>query len=208
MTPLVVIPTRYEPERLRDLRQCIEYPTLILDNGHVPSLTDAVGQQGRTIYQMWNYGWQWAKDAGHEAVALLNDDIRILPGTLTLMMLALSLDDNIGVVYPDWPLPLDGGLPEAVEVQATEGTVVNGGMTGFCFMFRTDLPVPPFDEEFGWWCGDDAFEQSVRRAGYRVCRVAGLPCEHESDSERDDWARRPELKAIAEADLARWAAMP
>lgn len=208
MTALTVIPTRYEPERLAALLEVIEGPRLILDNGHEPPLfADAEDARGQGIYAMWNRGWRYAIAEGYDAVALLNDDVRILPGTIALLELALHADHDIGVVYPDWPLPLDAGLPDYLRLQPTEGTVKDGGMTGFCFMFRTDLPVPLFDEGFGWWCGDDAFERDVRRAGLRVCRVAGLPCEHDSDSERDGWARRPDLRAIAEADLARWAAM-
>lgn len=208
MTALAVIPTRYEPERLHALLEVVTIPRLILDNGHEPPLyADAEDARGQGIYAMWNRGWRYAIAEGYSAVALLNDDVRILPGTLELMELALLSDPTVGVVYPDWPTPLSVGLPDDLRLQDTEGTVTNGGMTGFCFMFRADLPVPLFDEGFGWWCGDDAFELEVRRAGYRVCRVAGLPCEHDSDSERDGWARRPELRAIADADMARWAAM-
>jgi hypothetical protein len=200
---LAVIPTRYEPQRLAALVACVETDVLVLDNGHEPPL-DAVDARGLGIYAMWNRGWDTARERGYGAVALLNDDIRILPGTITVMAEALAANPTAGVVYPDWPLPLSAGLPSEVRLEVTEGTVTSDGMTGFAFMFRTDLPVPPFVEGYGWWYGDDAFERSVRRSGYEVCRIVGLPCEHESDSERDNWARRPELREVTERDRARW----
>lgn len=215
MKVLTVIPTRYELDRLRALATSLVSnidEMLVLDNGHVPPITHAAvpeihirDTRGMGIYAQWNLGWQTARERGFDAVALLNDDIRLLPGSLAMMADGLATP-GVGVVYPDWPLPLSAGLPAKVELQHTRGTVSTGGMTGFCFMFRTNLPVPPFDESYGWWYGDDAFERSVREAGFQVAKIVGLPCEHESDSEANDWARRPELRAIAEQDRVRWEA--
>lgn len=202
-----MVPTRYERPRVRSLMFALaDVDVLVLDNGHEPPLRWPFAQDARGlgIYAMWNRGWRIARERGYDAVAMLNDDVRILPGTVSLLAGRLASHRRIGVVYPDWPLTLAGGLPEEPDLIDTTGTVADGGMTGFAFVFRADLPVPPFDEGFHWWYGDDAFERSVRAAGFRVCRAVGVPCEHESDSEADDWARRPELKELAEEDRRRW----
>lgn len=208
---MAVIPSRYEPDRLRSVVDAVkdEAEVLVLDNGHdaLDLPCRVVDSRGLGIYAMWNRGWASARHEGYDAVALLNDDIRILPGTLRIMADALDRDTWLGVAYPDWPLPVSAGLPERVRLEYTAGTVSAGGMTGFCFMFRSALRVAPFDERFGWWYGDDAFERSVRRRGYRVARIKGLPCEHVSDSEANGWERRPELREVVVADKLRWEAM-
>lgn len=207
MRVLVVIPTRYESDRLAALLECLDDAddVLVMDNGHETPV--GVDARGLGIYAMWNLGWAYARAAGYDAVAILNDDVRILPGTIGVLRKALAVAPRIGVVYPHWPRPLTDGMPAGFRVTPTAGTVSDGGMTGFAFMFRADLPVAPFDEGFGWWYGDDAFERSVRAAGYVVARVEGLPCEHDSDSEANGWARRPELRDIAEQDRLRWSEM-
>jgi hypothetical protein len=72
-------------------------------------------------------------------------------------------------------------------------------------MFRGELPLPAFDEGYGWWYGDSQFDESVRLAGYGVARVDGLPIAHVSDAETDNWARRPELREVVDRDGIRWA---
>lgn len=187
-----VIPTRYEPPELDVL-----LPRLWHD-GVLPFVMRSE-DYGHAIYRMWNAGVAAARAAGATEIAILNDDVTLPSGALPLMARLLRSAPDVGVVYPDCR---DLGLA-GPELTGTVGTWGAGGMTGFAFMFRAELDIP-FDEGFGWWYGDDAFEEAARVAGWRVCRVNGLPVRHAANgSASRRWA---ELAPIIEADRARWEA--
>jgi len=197
-----VIPTRYHPPELAQLvAECNH-------DGVKPYVMESALFDHR-IHRMWNAGTQMARAAGADTIAILNDDITIYPGTLARLdeLLGYNRRDprtmtRVAVVYPDTQAPW-APLPELYELTPTEGTWGRGGMTGFCFMFRADLPLPEFDEGFGLWYGDDAFEEGVRAAGYRVCRAEGVPIHHIPGGSTD-----PELWApVIAADRARWDAL-
>lgn len=192
-----IIPSRYEPDRLRALVRSILpelEAVLILDNGHdqLPRFRSpkviVEDARGLGLYPMWNRGRAWASGS---KVAVLNDDVRLARGTLRAMAEALD-DPAVGIAYPG-----EGRVTDSLGPYR---------MTGYCFAFRADAPVPDFDEGFEWWCGDTAFERAVLQAGLAVVGVPGN-VRHESDSERDDWSRRPELKEAAARDVVRWAGM-
>ena len=187
-----VIPTRYHPPELAvlmDQLRAEEVLVIVLESEYF----------GHRIYRMWQHGTEVAKALGVDAIAILNDDITILPGTLGKMAQALADHGDAGVVYPDVQAPLFLGLPDGDAITSTQGTWGSGGMTGFCFMFRADLGIP-FDESYGLWYGDDAFEEAVRRYGLLVCRVDGLPIFHipGGSTSRDEWG------PVIEADRSRW----
>jgi GT2 family glycosyltransferase len=164
-----IIPTRFRPPQLEPLLE------LLAADGVEAYVMDSA-DYGHRIYRMWNAGVAIASDAG--LVAVLNDDITILPGTLPLMAEALA-DPAIGIVYPDVRADLSSGLPSRpIRLEATTGSWGAGGMTGFCFMFRSPAFWPVFDEAYSWWYGDDDFEERVRGAGRAVARVVGLPIGH------------------------------
>lgn len=190
-----VIPTRYNPPELGTL-----LAGLAGDNvqAHVLRSDD----HDHRIYRMWNEGLDTARRCGASEVAILNDDIAILPGTLPLLATVLRSEPDLGVVYPDVNAPWQ--LPNVPLIEDTTGTWGPGGMTGFCFLFRAELPVR-FDEGYHWWYGDDAFERDVRSAGFRVARVRGVPIRHSPDgSARRDWDR---LGPLVAEDRARWEAL-
>lgn len=205
---IAVVPTRYEPDRLRALLDLItpEANVIVLDNGHEPPIAGTVDTRGMGIYAMWNLGWRIALER-HPVVnvAILNDDIRILPGSLRLMARALRSESWLGCVYPDRSVRLDRGLPGRWRLTAHRDPIDPREMTGYCFMFKGELPLPPFDEGYEWWYGDTQFDESVKLAGYAVAQVDGLPIEHESDTEANGWARRPDLREAVERDGIRWA---
>lgn len=215
MRTLAVIPSRYEPERLEALVDIVwrEVDTcLVLDNGHdkltLPEQVRIVDSRGLGITGMWNRAWATAQHEGFRALCLLNDDITVLSGTIAMLTEALGKDASVGVTYPDKRALLSDGLPKTIELDVVRHPAPKRTMTGFAFTSRTLVfPSPPFDEGFQWWCQDDAFDRAVRRKGYGVAKVKGLPIEHASDSEKDGWARRPELRKLAEQDLARWRAI-
>jgi hypothetical protein len=92
----------------------------------------------------------------------------------------LRAKDTTGVVFPDMDTPLNIELrePKDYETKVTQGIWGQGGMTGFCFMFKGELPIPFIDEKFSWWYGDDDFVKQVELAGFTQERVIGLPLYH------------------------------
>lgn len=213
MIPTVaVIPSRYEPARLRKLVASIipDADVIVLDNGHEPPLESwhprlrIVDARGDGIYRMWNRGWQMAIEHGPANVAVLNDDITLLPRTLRLLAIALRGDPRIGCVYPDVSVRR-AYLPSRIEYTTEWNPAGIRSLTGFCFMFKGELDLPPFDEGMEWWYGDSEFDESVKLAGYGVARIDKVPISHVSDAETNDWARRPELKEAIERDGIRWA---
>lgn len=191
-----VIPTRYFPPTLTALEAVLR-----ADDVHVVTVVDA-GERGPdwSIYGIWNRGVDAARAAGADVILVANDDVVIQPGTAAYMARVLADFPNVGVVYPD----VDAGRwcpPSSPELVSTRGTWGTGGMTGFCFAFRADLPVR-FDERFRWWYGDDAFEEDVREAGLEVCRLRGIPVWHTPNgSAGRDWDA---LDPLVVADRQRW----
>lgn len=186
-----VIPTLYHPPQLAILLEVLER------DGVEVNLLES-GQYDHRIYRMWNAGVE--KSSG-DHIAILNDDITILPGTLPMMGRILEAQPRLGVVYPDQWTPLSAGLPERIQIQLTEGSARVGGMAGFCFMFRNHA-MPRFDERYRWWYGDDQFEFDVRAMGLGVGRINGLPLHHVQALSAD--RRKDELGPIIRSDSELW----
>lgn len=188
-----VIPTRYRPPELGALLR-------VLAGDGVEALVLASGDYGHAVYRMWNAGAEMARALGASHTAVLNDDAALPPGALPAMAQALDVHPEAGVVYPDVNAAWDEWVP--LRLEPTEGSWGPGGMTGFAFMFRTADPLPAFDEGYGWWYGDDAFEEAVRASGRQVCRLVGVPVRHAPNgSASRDWGR---LAGVVAADRARW----
>lgn len=191
-----VIPTRFHPPQLAELLK-----VLIVDNveWHVIESWSF----NHRIYAMWNAGVRSAQMGHADYVAVLNDDIVILPGTLRSLAEVLEREPNVGVVYPDASRATAQGFGP-VDMVPTKGTWGAGGMTGFCFVFRADLGVE-FNDAYNWWYGDDDFEERVRSTGLLVARVTGLPIDHTpSGSASRVWT---EISPLIDQDRARWDAL-
>lgn len=175
-----IIPTLYHPPLLDGLIETLEadgVDVILLDSN----------DYDHKIHRMWNTGIEKALEIGATEIAILNDDIVLLPGSLPLMVAILRAEPTLGIVYPHQGAPMEAGLPTEWKVELTTGSARVGGMTGFCFMFKAEIDLR-FDEAFHWWYGDDTFEEQVRQLGYGVGRVVGLPLEHDqSYSARQKW---------------------
>lgn len=182
-------------------------PRLLAD--HPDPRIHVVDRPGAGIYAMWNEGWLAALNAtagGPVAVAVLNNDIDFLPGTLAALRDALYAGQDRWVVYPDHRRRCAQGRGDDGRVTATEGTYQHGGMCGWAFMLRGEAHtegLPLIDEGFAWWYGDDDLVAGVLAAGRLVCRVDGLPVDHVSEATAVHHSWTDEAKV---ADARRWRA--
>jgi GT2 family glycosyltransferase len=178
-----VIPTRYHPPELFRLL------AVLWQDGICTHLTVDAHKSDHRIYRMWNVACDAARGHGAKYIAVLNDDIEIMPGTVPLLARVFEHDERLGVAYPDF-YSRWGSLPRKPIVTSTTGMwpwpEPGPGLTGFCFVMRADLPVR-FDESYRWWYGDGQFEKDVRAAGYVVGLVRGVPLRHRlhHSSDRD-----------------------
>lgn len=144
-----------------------------------------------TITQMWNAMWAHTKVQGTARgipsnAVILNDDIRIPKNFISRLVQVLRSDDEIACAYPNYRLPLNqDGLEAAASWTPTKGTYKDGGMWGCAFALKGELlnvVIPPMDEQFRVWCGDDDLVEQIRLAGRLVVRVNTLPLEHQASS--------------------------
>lgn len=155
------------------------------------------------IYEMWNSGWAFAAGLGYPVnVAILNDDITILPGTLERMTTELRATNNTWLVSANYDRRVNEGFAD-LGARVVRGTYRNGGVCGWCFMLRGELlhnPLPPIDTQFEWWCGDDDLCAQINLAGGDTAIVLGCPVDHEGTATGKLY---PELDAIGWADMDR-----
>jgi len=141
-----------------------------------------------SIYQMWNFAWRTAKrQANGEPfnMAFLNNDIWYCPDSLTLLAKALRSKEDAWIVHPNWHRDLASGIDPSLRLEQTHGTFAQNGLSGSMFMLRGELlddPLPPVDEQFEWWCGDDDLVRQVALLGGKQYRVTGIPLFHENEA--------------------------
>jgi len=167
---------------------------------------------GVPFHRMWNHAWAhakvWSTVTGRQPVnlVLLNDDVRIPHHFVLRLCEALRSRDDCWCAYPDYRLALasDGCCP--AQLVPTKGTYKDGGLWGCAFALRGELmnnPLPPFDEQFEIWCGDDDLVKQIELAGKKVCRVEGLALEHVAST---TFGQHPELGGKGWADVERFRA--
>lgn len=179
---------------------------LILDNGHRSTQArswfrnvqrrspkvEVVDTKGWGIHRMWNYGWQYAREQGFEFFGALNDDI-VAPRDLVRDLVdALDRNRDLWIVSPDWHRRLDQGHDVTGRVRRVTGTQRHGGIAGWCWVLRADIPVPPIDENLQWWYGDCDLAEQIRLAGGALGVVEGLPLDHdqETTARKHPWTRQ------------------
>lgn len=169
-----------------------------------------VQADGLGIYEMWGQGFRWAKREGASAVAFLNNDIRFGPDSIESLRRVITQNADVAIAYPDYDLSGPDGQywpSERPAFRLTSGTYRHGGMSGFCFMLRTDVVDwdPLVDPQFQWWCGDDDLAFNIEERGYTQARVLGLWCEHLNEGTARHHPELAELKGQdMERCLAKW----
>lgn len=191
MRTFVVIPTLYKsPKTLHALIDQLQtevgvHKVYIYNNteGNLPikegGKVRVFPSPGRTVYEMWNDAkWyiNYAFPDKEKNIAFLNDDIAIIPNTMYKLESMLRKYPDVAIVYPDHRTSIL--LQVEPEIDYTDTTAGGGGMTGYCFMMKGELDIPPVDQNFQLYWGDDDLVKQTIKAGYRVARVNGLPIEH------------------------------
>lgn len=210
MKSCIAIPTRFAINPLRRLvPKLLDDPevdrVLILDNGHPSNNArmwfkalnrdqpkiEVVNARGWSIHRMWNFGWEYAREHGYEFYGAFNDDIIAPHGLVGHLAAAMRDDTSLWIVSPEWTRRLNLGVDVTGDVRRVNGTQRHGGLAGWCWLLRTDIPVPPIDEQFEWWYGDDDLAEQIRLAGGGLGVVVGLPLEHkqETTARRFPWTR-------------------
>lgn len=155
-----------------------------------------------TLTRMWNSAWETAEDLKVDALAYLNNDISIPTGFIGALTEALRSDDQMWAVSADWHLGPGHPLRPA-GVRYVSGSQRHGGMCGWAFMVRVAARaegLPPIDEQFQWWCGDDDLAFAIEAAGRKVGLAQGVPVDHQRSQ---TLITRPELTQVCNEDLGR-----
>lgn len=193
MRTFVVIPTAYKSvDTLTALLENLErdvsiYRIYVMNNTdkELPikeGKTRVLWSSGRTIYQMWNDAWHYIKISftRDEAIniAFLNDDIALRPNSIAVMERWLRADDQLAAICPEPSFSINAVTDAVPFVKYTETTAGDGGMTGYCFMVKGELDLPPIDENLTLYWGDDDLVKQIKKAGYKIGQLIGLPVEH------------------------------
>jgi GT2 family glycosyltransferase len=203
----VVVPGRDRHAMTRDLLADLAgegVTVLLYDNGSAPSYRDAVDgghvehvdATGWPLHAMWAHGIAEARRRSPVCnVAVLNNDLRVPPGTLGQLARALRAHPDIALAYPN----VHGLDLEPGQAQITEGR----SMAGFCFMLRGESALD-VDQQFGWWYGDSDLEAQARALGKHVVTVGGTAVEHLEPNGSTTGERLGEARLDEKAFAAKW----
>ena len=196
MTTSIVIPVRDNLHLTQSIcNQLMDQPgwneAIIMDNGSTDDTWQYLNDLAymderfmphfvpeRTIYEMWNLGFEWI--AQHtDYVAFLNNDITISNGLIAAMGDVLDATKEVGIVYPDYSRRIEQGIDPLLPYY-TRGTYRHGGMSGFCFMLRAGAVTwhPLVDPKLRLWYGDDDIAFQFEKEGWRQLRLSGWPIDH------------------------------
>lgn len=178
----VVITTHNRHDMLHDLLADVPRDrTVIVDHRSEPRIREHVKHVIRcdcepNISHLWNLGLDVVDAYAHNTdytVTVLNDDLRIPPGTLEALHETV-FEKDVDAAFPDVHKTLP---PGAVGILNESGPHnLHYRMTGYCFTLRGDARYRA-DESLVWWYGDDDLEWRAAD-GRGVARVGGLTVEH------------------------------
>ena len=212
MNLLVAIPSRSNVAGLEALlRQVDGIETVIYDNGHervdgrpfIDTSARIVDARGWPFYKMWNEVWRYSKEYDYDAVALLNDDIVLHRDSLQIAFDALMGAKRLGIVGLNYERRVSEGADPTLPLRFASGARRNHGIGGHAFLLRSELwdVVPPIDEDYTIWYGDDELFYNVEMAGYALRVAMGAPVDHE---ESTTLRNHPELLALVDQDAQRF----
>jgi hypothetical protein len=129
---------------------------------------------GWSIYEMWNEAIERGID--YDAVIILNNDVTLSEGCIPRLAETLQ-DPAVGLAAPFFD-----GRPDPGHNLTVHGTLRTGGWWGAAFAVKTrtlkDHAVPPIDERFRWWGGDDDLAEQLDRARLLQQLVTGTHFVH------------------------------
>jgi GT2 family glycosyltransferase len=186
-----VIPTLGErPELLPLMAQLIREDVDVI----------TLGLPGENLHHMWNKGAALARDWRQaDAIAILNDDIRLPNGALAAMYAAMQTADFACVgVDPQAPF----GVPQTPKASIITGGVerLTQGVSTWCFLVAADA-WQDIDEAYEWWWGVSDLFVKIQEHGGRLGYVQGLGIEHvgSGTAKNHPWTEAAKLR-----DAKRW----
>lgn len=204
-----MIPTIGMADEIRALLAVLDHDGIdveVWDNGTPAHRRDelfprpnVVTAHGMNLYRMWDSA---VRGASTPYVAVLNDDLAMLPGTVSALADVLDAEPDVALVSPDYRRRIaDGVDPNGAVRTRTHGTFADGGVCGWCFVVRRDV-WPGIHPDFEWWCGDDDLVKRLEVAGHGIVRLDGWPIDHvgEASASKSEWthpARQRDLDRYA-----------
>jgi GT2 family glycosyltransferase len=181
--------------------------TVVYDNGYVtdsgkgvlsshPHVVDAVGWK---FYSMWNDAWRMSNEESFDVLMLLNDDIELAGDSIKEAAEVLVNDPSIGVVGFNYNKPVNEYSLDEVRFRRTRGTYKDGGIWGCAFAVKPSTwgVVPPIDERYNLWYGDDELLRNMERHGFTCGIAQNAPVFHMASTTTNMF---PELLAKTDED--------
>ena len=209
MKTLVAIPTRSNWRMLTPLLSFLHnYDVVVYDNGHTSQegmsvlrnhQGEVVNAHGWKFYKMWNDAWKKSYENGYESVTLLNDDIELHESSLEVAQSVLMADSTIGIVGLNYNRNLADGVDFKAGFKQCYGSYRKQGIWGCAFLVKSNLwgVVPPIDERYNLWYGDDELFENTIIHGYKIGIALGSPVLHYASTTTLDY---PELLAMTGDD--------
>jgi GT2 family glycosyltransferase len=178
---------------------------LLYDNGSDPAYdfpgVEVIDAAGWGLHDMWADGIKQARSRAPECnIAVLNNDLRVGPGFLRQLGLALRGRDDVWISYPD----VRGQVPYG-RVVPTSGD--GQTLTGYAFMLRGEADLN-IDTRYAWWYGDFDLEMQCRAAGKYVVTVGGCRIEHLEPTKSTRGERLEQAKADEVRFAEKWSLDP
>lgn len=209
MGTLIAIPTRSNWKMLSPLLSFLKnYDVVIYDNGHTSEegisvinnhQGEVVNAHGWKFYRMWNDAWKKAHEDGYESITLLNDDIELHENSIEVAQRVLMDDPTVGIVGLNYNRSLSDGSDFTAGFKQCDGSYRKYGIWGCAFLVKSNLwgVVPPIDEGYNLWYGDDELFENTIRHGYRIGIALGAPVLHYASTTA---SAHPELLAMTVDD--------
>ena len=143
------------------------------NNIPIPQVHNIYDHGNINIHRWWNKGIEFAKSAGADYIAILNDD--------------LVLSDD----------PLNKIVKLMEETGATLGHPVphSGKISGYCFVLNLKHDIMP-DESYRWWYGDDDLWNQAKKLNGIIGAAASVKHLHGNELTNNS----PKLMELASAD--------